>query len=146
MEDWYGVPPRRPSSAIPWKAASPPPIVLTDSFENPLFATAQHDDTSKRRLTGLKRHSTPFPADNPLFEGRSTSQRPRSSGSIIRFAGDNNQRRTSGISAYRPGSHVHDAEQGARSTSCSSVSRACTALCQQDERPETQLIADQDSN
>jgi hypothetical protein len=101
MFDATSTTPWRPSSAIPWKTDAAP---LADTFKNPLYATISNADPPNRRLTGAKRSAARHSADNPLFDAHASGQRPRSSGSVIRFAGEHDgERSTAGIEAFRPG-------------------------------------------
>jgi hypothetical protein len=101
MADLWGATPRRPSSAIPWKTNAAP---VAGSFENPLYATISDAAPANRRVNGTKRSSTRHSSDKPLFDGQPPAQRPRSSGSVIRFASEHGgERRTASIEAFKPG-------------------------------------------
>ena len=103
MEECRGGAPRRPSSAIPWKVDAAPPA---GSFENPLYATISNAAPANRLVDGAKRLSTRHPSQNPLFDAQASGQRPRSSGSVIRFASEHDgERRSASITAYRPGKY-----------------------------------------
>lgn len=83
MIDTAASPARRPRSASHWKAGS----ALSGSHENPLFAAAQGADSQYVPAPEHKRQDSRGSKveGNPLFE-RQSGARPRSSGSVIRFA------------------------------------------------------------